>query len=86
MLLLRIWLVSGYLRENQLLGGDSGPQKQVESRSQVTSDPQSGAESLVPARFPYDPNQVWRTMDTEGGGEITFEDIDHEADELWETC
>jgi len=34
--------------------------------------------------FPGDPNQLWHMLDGEGGGEITFAEIDPVGDELWE--
>ena len=36
-------------------------------------------------RFPHDANQLYHILDADGGGEVTFEEIDPAADELWDT-
>lgn len=34
--------------------------------------------------FPHDANQLYHILDADGGGEVTFEEIDPAADELWD--
>lgn len=35
-------------------------------------------------RFPFDANQLYHTLDSDGSGEVTFEEIDPAGDELWD--
>lgn len=35
-------------------------------------------------QFPFDANQLYHTLDSDGSGEVTFEEIDPAGDELWE--